>query len=405
MTTPVRLAYVVSHPIQYQAPLLRRLAREPDIDLHVFFGSDFSLRGYKDTGFGVEVKWDVPLLDGYKSEFLPRLRDKGTHNFFDTVNYGLRARLAGRNGVPPFDLLWIHGYSSATAQQAMFAAKSLGIPVVVRSDSTLFYISRGPLKRLVKRAFFAALRRMIDGVFITGTHNQEYWTHYLGNSLPMFHTPHAVDNAFFQQRCREARATRAELQGELNLDPTRPVILFVAKLQPRKRGAELIKAYTRLSVDGRDPHPYLIMVGDGQERAALDAQAAATGFSSIRLCGFRNQSEIPRFFDLATVFVHPGTVEPWGLIVNEAMNAALPIAISDEVGCQPDLVRDGIEGYVFHTGDLDALEAALRRILASPDETAAMGQRALDRINHWSFEEDVKGIRQALAHFTGKIQP
>ena len=65
----VRLAYLVSHPIQYQAPLLRRIAQEPDIDLTVFFGSDFSVRDYKDKGFGVEVKWDVPLLDGYGTNF------------------------------------------------------------------------------------------------------------------------------------------------------------------------------------------------------------------------------------------------------------------------------------------------------------------------------------------------
>ena len=81
MPKKVRLAYLVSHPIQYQAPLLRRIAQEPDIDLTVFFGSDFSVRGYKDEGFGVGVKWDVPLLDGYKHEFLPVLRDNGTQTF------------------------------------------------------------------------------------------------------------------------------------------------------------------------------------------------------------------------------------------------------------------------------------------------------------------------------------
>ena len=73
----VRLAYLVSHPIQYQAPLLRRIAQEPDIDFTVLFGSDFSVRGYTDAGFGVDVKWDIPLLDGYKHEFLPCLRDTG----------------------------------------------------------------------------------------------------------------------------------------------------------------------------------------------------------------------------------------------------------------------------------------------------------------------------------------
>ena len=61
----VRLAYLVSHPIQYQAPLLRRIAREPDIDLTVFFGSDLSVRAYRDEGFGVDIAWDTPLLEGW----------------------------------------------------------------------------------------------------------------------------------------------------------------------------------------------------------------------------------------------------------------------------------------------------------------------------------------------------
>src|SRR5271168_4646892 len=94
----VRLAYLVSHPIQYQAPLLRRIAQEPDIDLTVFFGSDFSVRGYKDEGFGVGVKWDVPLLEGYEYEFLPVLRDKGVVSVSSPMNHGIASRLRGRRG-------------------------------------------------------------------------------------------------------------------------------------------------------------------------------------------------------------------------------------------------------------------------------------------------------------------
>src|ERR1700678_4792981 len=95
---PVRLAYLVTHPIQYQAPLLRRIAQEPGIDLTVFFGSDFSVRGYKDEGFGVGVKWDVPLLDGYRHEFLPTLRDNATVGVASPLNYGILNRLRGGSG-------------------------------------------------------------------------------------------------------------------------------------------------------------------------------------------------------------------------------------------------------------------------------------------------------------------
>ena len=112
---PVRLAYLVSHPIQYQAPLLRRIALEPDIDLTVLFGSDFSVRGYKDQGFGVEVQWDVPLLEGYRSEFLPRLRDTGTVSPLSPISRGISRRLRTPDGTPAFEALWVHGYASANS--------------------------------------------------------------------------------------------------------------------------------------------------------------------------------------------------------------------------------------------------------------------------------------------------
>jgi glycosyltransferase involved in cell wall biosynthesis len=286
----------------------------------------------------------------------------------------------------------------------MMAAKLLGIPVVTRSDSTLIDRPRGRLKLLAKKLFFAVLRRLIDGVFTTGHLNKMYWKHYLGEEFPRFHMPHAVDNAYFQESCANARATRSDLQVELNLDPARPVILFASKLQERKRCADLIDAYAALSVDGADPHPYLLIVGEGDQRAALEAQAAATGFESIRFCGFRNQSELPRFFNLATVFVLPARHEPWGLIVNEAMNAGLPIIVTDDVGCQADLVHDGVEGCVYPVENVPALEASLRRVLEVPGNAEAMGQRALTRINTWSFNEDLQGLRQAIAQLTGKIE-
>src|SRR5271165_1736826 len=68
--TPFRLGYLVSHPIQYQAPMLRHIARDPDIDLTVFYMSDMSVEGFYDPHFKVRVKWDIPLLGGYRHAFL-----------------------------------------------------------------------------------------------------------------------------------------------------------------------------------------------------------------------------------------------------------------------------------------------------------------------------------------------
>jgi glycosyltransferase involved in cell wall biosynthesis len=287
------------------------------------------------------------------------------------------------------------------AWHGMIAAKLLGIPVLLRAESWLRDRPRGGVKLAAKRGFFALLKRMVDGVLPIGTLNAAYWRHYFGDDVPQFAMPYAVDNEYFSRRAREAVASRAALQAELNLDRSRPVILFASKLQRRKHCDHLMEAYSRLAKkDGTEPRPYLVIVGNGEERGALGRQAAATDFSSIRFCGFRNQSEMPRFFDLATVFVLPSRHEPWGLIVNEAMNAGRAIIVSDDVGCQPDLVTDGVEGCVYPVGDVGALTAALRRVLGTPGVAEAMGQRARERIRGWGFEEDIAGLRRALAHAT-----
>jgi glycosyltransferase involved in cell wall biosynthesis len=403
----VRLAYLVSHPIQYQAPLLRRIALEPDIDLTVFFGSDFSVRDYKDEGFGVGVKWDVPLLEGYRHEFLPSLRDNATVGVASPLNYGIFSRLRGGlrdQTEPAFDVLWVHGYATVNALHGMLAAKALGIPVLLRAESWLKDRPRGSAKLVVKQIFFAALKQLVDSVMPIGTLNADYWRHYLGDDFPASLMPYAVDNDYFQEQSQRARTGREELLTELSLHPSRPVILFASKLQSRKRCADLLEAYRNLSSgDGIEPHPYLVIVGDGEERAALERRTAESGLTGVRFCGFRNQSELPRFFDMASVFVLPSRHEPWGLIVNEVMNAGRAVIISDEVGCQPDLITDGVEGCIFPAGDIAALTAALRRVLATPETAARMGQRGLERIRTWGFEEDIRGLRQAIARATRKI--
>src|SRR5579875_3708483 len=171
----VRLAYLVSHPIQYQAPLLRRIAREPDIDLTVLFGSDFSARGYQDKGFGVEVTWDVPLMEGYRSRVLPALRDNGTVSATTPLSRSLLRALRTADGRPAFDALWVHGYASLNALRGIVAAHSLGIPVLLRAESWSGDRPRAAWKLAAKQAFFHLLRPMITAALPIGTRNATYW--------------------------------------------------------------------------------------------------------------------------------------------------------------------------------------------------------------------------------------
>jgi glycosyltransferase involved in cell wall biosynthesis len=391
----LRLAYFVSHPIQYQAPLLRRIALEVDIDLHVFFHSDLSVRGYSDKGFGgIQVKWDIPLLDGYSYEFLPGFRHKDTLGFASPVSLGIFNRLR-RGG---YDAMWVHGYHTLNSLNAISAARLLGIPVILRADSQLNDRVRSRKTLLAKRLFFAILKRAIRCVISIGTENTRYWREYLGSDVPVFPMPYAVDNDYFSSRAAEAAQHREELRQELGLQSGRPVFLFASKLQTRKRCIDLVDAFIRLSpAPGIDPPAYLLIIGDGEERAAIERRIQESGLSSISVLGFRNQSELPRYFDLCDVFVLPSILEPWGLIVNEVMNAARAVVVSNDVGCQTDLVEDGVNGFVFRKLDVNALSATLRRFLDDPSLAQRMGREGLKIIARYSFEEDVRGLRRALA--------
>jgi glycosyltransferase involved in cell wall biosynthesis len=389
----LRLAYFVSHPIQYQAPLLRRIASEPDIDLKVFFGSDMSVRGYVDSGFGVSVKWDVPLLEGYQYEFLPRLRDSSGLSFFRSLNWGIYKRL--REG--QFDAVWVHGYATSDALQAILAAHWLGIPVLLRAESTLFDRHRSMAKRTAKKLFFRALEPCIAATLAIGSANSAYWQRYFGERVPIFPFWYSVDNEFFQRRCREASERREEFRRKLGLECGRPVILFASKLQRRKRCGDLLEAFLKVSAMGiKQPRPYLLIVGDGEHRTLLEERSRSATAGDVRFLGFQNQMALPAFYDLCDVFVLVSEDEPWGLAVNEVMNAGRPVIVSSEVGCQPDLVQEGVNGCVIRPGDIDGLVGALNRILADPDTSRNMGMKSIEKIQAFSFEQNVNGLRTAL---------
>ena len=146
-----------------------------------------------------------------------------------------------------------------------------------------------------------------------------------------------------------------------------------------------------------------MMVGEGDRHAALREQAKSLEIEqSIRFAGFRNQSELPRFYDLCDVFVLPSLLEPWGLVVNEVMNAGRAVIVSDQVGAAADLVHDGENGLVFPAGNVGRLADALRQILSDPERCRRMGERSRQIIGAWGFQQDLEGLKRAITHFCGK---
>jgi glycosyltransferase involved in cell wall biosynthesis len=395
MSKPVRLAYFVSHPIQYQAPLLRRIAADPSIELRVFFASGYSLRQHYDPGFGREIAWDIDLLSGYDHEFLPIFGDDSEVTPFWPINYGIVRRVIGGR----FDAVWCHSYARLPHLVAMIAARLTGRKVFLRDEANSFSSNPGPARLFVKMIFQAFLRRLLSGNLTIGTLNKEYYRSVGMREERLFRMPYAVDNAWFQERIAEAATNRDAFRAELGIEAGRPIALFAGKFIGRKRPQDLIEAFKRIASDPAANRPYLLIAGDGELRDEVHALAEGAPEGSIKFLGFRGQTELPPLYDLADVFCIPSEREPWGLVTNEAMNAGIPVIATTEVGAARDLVRHGENGYVLQPGDVDGLAAALLEIFSDAERRERMGRKSLEIVNGWGFDQDVEGLKEALRFY------
>jgi len=387
---PFRLTVVNSHPIQYFAPLYAYLNLDPELDVTALYCSDFSMRGGVDPGFKQAVTWDVDLLDGYKHVFLgERAKKRNVSGFFTLICPEVWSEI--RRG--DCDAVLLHGYAYAAFVLAFIAARSKGIPVFMRSETHLG-LQRSRWRRGLRDGLLRIAYRQVAACLAIGSRNREYYRSLGVPESRIFDVPYAVDNDRFMAAARITTEDRGILRQRFGLPADQPLVLYASKFTNRKRPSDVIAAVAKLRERG--VHVSLLMVGSGELEAELRAQVARLGMADVAFAGFVNQAELPRVYAASDVFVLPSENEPWGLIVNEVMCAALPVVVADEVGCVADLVQDGINGALFKAGSVDSLERALGRVLGDEDSRRAMGEASLRKIKVWNYEACRRGLLQAL---------
>lgn len=377
---PLKIAVLVSHPIQYFVSVYQELAQTPGIDLTVLFRSRVGVDAYHDTGFGQTVQWDIPMLDGYSHQFLSRKTS------LRGIEIGVIFALLSKR----FDVLMVHGYNSTTNLLAILVAKLTGTKVLMRGDTRFeAHHNRSGFKAQIKRMVF----RCCDGFVAIGSLNREYYLQHGVPATRIYFAPFSVRNGHFSATPEMRERHRRTIRAELALEGDSLVILFASKLIKRKRAVDLIHAFEIL-VD-QFPLAYLVIVGAGEEEANLRALATGSVGQRIRFIGFRNQSQLPALYAASDVFVLPSDAEPWGLVVNEVMAAGIPVVVSNEVGAAPDLVQDKDTGAVFPCGNVDELVDALRRLLIDRPMRERMSANALNLIRKWDVDECSAGIVNA----------
>jgi glycosyltransferase involved in cell wall biosynthesis len=361
----MRLAVVASHPIQYHAPLFRELARR--LDLAVFYAHRATSSDQARAGFGVGFDWDVDLLSGYEHVFLHNVASQpGLDRFAGCDTPEIGARLAeGR-----INAVLLMGWHLKSYLQTGFAAKRLGLPLLVRGDSHLA-TPRPLFKRAAKAIAYPAFLRLFDAALYVGERSRAYWTHYRYPTPRLFFSPHCVDTEWFSARATEA--ARNTLRARLGLANETKVVLFSGKLVTFKRPLDLIYAVARLKSEGREMA--VMVAGAGPLEGEMITGARKAGVS-LHMLGFCNQTEMPAAYAAADVLALPSGRETWGLVANEALACGRPVILSDAVGSAPDLAADRTAGRVFPVGDVAALAAALGDIVRSPPTPAMIAAKS-----------------------------
>jgi glycosyltransferase involved in cell wall biosynthesis len=385
-----RLLLAFTHPVQYTSPVLREAVKHPKLDIMAAYCSLQGADPGIDPGFGVEVAWDVPLLDGYPWVQVPNRSPRpGLNGFFGLINPGLwtMVRQGGYDAVVAYT-----GYANASFWILAAASKIYRVPLLFGTDATSLKPRDGKRWKLaVKRFLLPAIFRLANVIIIPSEAGRQF---ILSLGIPesrIFLTPFATDNTWWRRRAAEV--DRRAVRQKWNIPEEAVVTLFCAKLQPWKRPHDVLRAFVNANVEGT----YLVFAGEGPLRTDLEAEAKSLGIAErVRFLGFVNQTGLPSVYRSADLFILPSEYDPCPVVVCEAMLCGCPAVLSDEIRGRFDLVKHGETGFIYPCGNIDALAKVLSNALADRVKLSELSRAASARMDTWTPRENVEGVARAV---------
>jgi glycosyltransferase involved in cell wall biosynthesis len=372
-----KLAILTTHPIPYQVPVFRKLAKNKDTDLMVYFCSDYGVKEKWDVMFRMAIKWDTPLLDGYKHIFLKNYSPfPSPSKRFGLINPGIFKELFSKK----YDAIIIHGYSLTSSWFGFLAAWLSKTPIILRGE-TLIPDEKSEDKKVVKRVLLKILFSGLGAFLPIGTKSRQFYEYYGISREKLFLTPYSVDNDHFIAEADALVPQREALREKLRIMKHLPVILYVGALRDIKNPDNLLKAFESLQEKA-----LLIFIGEGHKRKELEEYVRIKSIKNVRFEGFKNQSELPEYYVASDIFVLPSFQEKWGLVVNEAMCFGLPVVVSSGVTAGLDLVRPGENGFIFQRDSVRELKDFLDKLIENAALRNAMGKKSREIISGWNYD-------------------
>ena len=291
----------------------------------------------------------------------------------------------------------ICGYSTHDAWSALAWCKLHRRAAILMTDTKWDDAPRTVWKEGLKRRVVRQFATALCG----GSLHRKYLEQLGMKPERIFEGCAAVDNDYFWQGAERARQNPDAYRSLPGLESPEPFFLASARFIKCKNLDGLLRAYVRYrrrsANTGKSLTPWrLVILGDGVERDALEHLVYSESIQGVSFAGFRQIEELPIYYGLASVFIHPAYKDTWGLVVNEAMAAGLPVLVSNRCGCAPDLVSDGNNGFTFSPEDVTALADLMMKVSSGQVNLQAMSLAARNRIGERGPKRFAQGLYGAL---------
>ena len=389
----IRVAIVVSHPIQHFVHLYKALAKQDEVVLKVFFASKIGVKPYYDKEMAVEIHWAADLLGGYDHEFLPDADHISETGFRQVNNPSIIPEL--KKFAP--DIVHLHGYAQLTTLRALLWCNLKRIPVLLSADSSLLF-RRAAWKQFLKDLLLPKFLLLFHGVISTGDNNTAYFQHYGIKSDRIYHCPFTIDEVSLGIARDDKLTLRKQVRAKYDIAGDEVVLLFVGKLAPWKRPQDLLEALSLAQAKlGPTAKLAAFFAGNGVLLNELEEQAKSQNLRAI-FAGFINVDVLPSVYAMADMLVFPSVREAYGLSAREAIFLGLPLIVSDQIGCigATDAARPGYNAMVYPSLNVGSLAKTIVELVNSTQKFEAMADASLSISSEMGQDKSVAGYLAAV---------
>ncbi len=299
------------------------------------------------------------------------------------------------------DILAIPGWGFPVSRAALSWCRRHRVPAILMSDSKWNDQKRQWWKERLKSWLYV---RKFVAALVAGELHRDYLVMLGFSRERIFFGYDVVDNDYFSEKARIARQDVIAARNRQHGIPLQPYFLATTRFIPRKNVLRLVEAYATYRQQVGETEAWnLVICGSGEQKSSIQNLILAKDLKDcVHLPGFITYQDIGDWYGLANAFVHPALVEQWGLVVNEACAAGLPILGSRTVAACDALVQDGQNGFLFNpekTPDITRALLAIHQL--DPASRMEMGQLSQQIVADYHPSKFADGLLKAAVSIPG----